>query len=291
MKLADAQTKLFAEFSQILKDNRLSHAYLFSGDFGSFDMAVWLAQSRFCQNLTDNLPCGICRSCCLISEGEFSDVKIIEPAGQIIKTETIRHLTQEFSQSGFEGQAQFFIIREAEKMHINAANSLLKFIEEPHSQIYIVMLTSDENKILPTIKSRAQLFYFPKNKVYLESLLQREGLLLSQAAAVADLAKDEAQALAIARDSKMLDMVKMAERFTKLLLAKDESLYLEAARLSFAVAEKNEQEAFFSLLTYQLGKEVKIKTARDYLQAVYKAQKMWQANVSFQNAIEYMVLT
>ena len=48
MKLAESQSKLFEEFSQIIRENRLSHAYLFSGDFGSFDMAIWLAQSRFC---------------------------------------------------------------------------------------------------------------------------------------------------------------------------------------------------------------------------------------------------
>lgn len=48
MKLAESQSKLFEEFSQIIRENRLSHAYLFSGDFGSLDMAIWLAQSRFC---------------------------------------------------------------------------------------------------------------------------------------------------------------------------------------------------------------------------------------------------
>ena len=46
MKLAESQSKLFEEFSQIIRENRLSHAYLFSGDFGSLDMAIWLAQSR-----------------------------------------------------------------------------------------------------------------------------------------------------------------------------------------------------------------------------------------------------
>ena len=151
MKLAECQRKLFEEFSQIIRENRLSHAYLFSGDFGSLDMAIWLAQSRFCLTPEDGLPCS-----------------------------HIRQLTREFSQSSFEGHAQVFIIRDADKMHVNAANSLLKFIEEPQSQIYIFLLTADDSRILPTIKSRAQLFYFPKNKAYLEDLLQREGLLLTQ---------------------------------------------------------------------------------------------------------------
>ena len=159
MKLAESQSKLFEEFSQIIRENRLSHAYLFSGDFGSLDMAIWLAQSRFCVTPENGLPCGHCRPCRLIAQGDFSDVKLVEPQGQIIKTDTIRQLTREFSQSSFEGQAQVFIIRDADKMHVNAANSLLKFIEEPQSQIYIFLLTADDSRMLPTIKSRATLLF------------------------------------------------------------------------------------------------------------------------------------
>lgn len=129
---------------------------------------------------------------------------MVEPQGQIIKTDIIRQLTREFSQSSFEGHAQVFIIRDADKMHVNAANSLLKFIEEPQSQIYIFLLTADDSRILPTIKSQAQLFYFPKNKAYLEDLLQREGLLLTQAKVLADFAKDETQALSLSKDKRFL---------------------------------------------------------------------------------------
>ena len=138
---------------------------------------------------------------------------MVEPQGQIIKTDIIRQLTREFSQSSFEGHAQVFIIRDADKMHVNAANSLLKFIEEPQSQIYIFLLTADDSRILPTIKSRVQLFYFPKNKAYLEDLLQREGLLLTQAKVLADFAKDETQALSLSKDKKVLDVIDIVERF------------------------------------------------------------------------------
>lgn len=291
MKLAESQSKLFEEFSQIIRENRLSHAYLFSGDFGSFDMAIWLAQSRFCLTPEDGLPCGNCRPCRLIAQGEFSDVKLVEPQGQLIKTDTIRQLTREFSQSSFEGQAQVFIIRDADKMHINAANSLLKFIEEPQSQIYIFLLTADDSRILPTIKSRAQLFYFPKNRTYLEDLLQREGLLLSQAKILADFAKDDAQALHLAKDNKALDLINAVERLTQSLLAKQALLYLDVAKLAVQCGEKSEQEMVWDFLTYQLGKDIQNPKARRWLELVYEARNMWLANVSFQNALEYMVLS
>lgn len=291
MKLAESQSKLFEEFSQIIRENRLSHAYLFSGDFGSFDMAIWLAQSRFCLTPEDGLPCGNCRPCRLIAQGEFSDVKLVEPQGQLIKTDTIRQLTREFSQSSFEGQAQVFIIRDADKMHVNAANSLLKFIEEPQSQIYIFLLTADDSRILPTIKSRAQLFYFPKNQAYLEDLLQREGLLLSQAKVLADFAKDDTQALHLAKDNKALDLINAVERLTQSLLANQDLLYLDLAKLAVQCGEKSEQEMVWDFLTYQLGKDIQNPKARRWLELVYEARNMWLANVSFQNALEYMVLS
>ena len=137
MKLAESQSKLFEEFSQIIRENRLSHAYLFSGDFGSLDMAIWLAQSRFCVTPENGLPCGHCRPCRLIAQGDFSDVKLVEPQGQIIKTDTIRQLTREFSQSSFEGQAQVFIIRDADKMHSSVPNAA-----PPSGRIWIRVMTS-----------------------------------------------------------------------------------------------------------------------------------------------------
>lgn len=291
MKLAESQSKLFEEFSQIIRENRLSHAYLFSGDFGSLDMAIWLAQSRFCVTPENSLPCGHCRPCRLIAQGDFSDVKLVEPQGQIIKTDTIRQLTREFSQSSFEGQAQVFIIRDADKMHVNAANSLLKFIEEPQSQIYIFLLTADDSRMLPTIKSRAQLFYFPKNRVYLEELLQKEGLLLTQAKVLADFAKDDVQALDLAKDNRILDLINTVERFTQSLLSNQDLLYLDVAKLAVQCSEKSEQEMVWAFLTYQLGKDIQNPQARRWLGLVYEARKMWLANVSFQNAMEYMVLS
>ena len=291
MKLAESQSKLFEEFSQIIRENRLSHAYLFSGDFGSLDMAIWLAQSRFCVTPENSLPCGHCRPCRLIAQGDFSDVKLVEPQGQIIKTDTIRQLTREFSQSSFEGQAQVFIIWDADKMHVNAANSLLKFIEEPQSQIYIFLLTADDSRMLPTIKSRPQLFYFPKNRAYLEELLQKEGLLLTQAKVLADFAKDDVQALDLAKDNKILDLINTVERFTQSLLSNQDLLYLDVAKLAVQCSEKSEQEMVWAFLTYQLGKDIQNPQARRWLGLVYEARKMWLANVSFQNAMEYMVLS
>lgn len=124
MDLECLQPQLFKDFNQILKSDRMNHAYLFSGDFASFDFALYLAKSRFCENLQEGRPCGKCRECQLIEDNDFSDVKIVKPTGQIIKTDTIREMMRDFSRSGFEGKSQVFIIQDCEKMHINAATQL-----------------------------------------------------------------------------------------------------------------------------------------------------------------------
>ena len=65
-----------------------------------------------------------------LNRGEFPDVTLIKPVNQVIKTERIRELVGQFSQAGIESQQQVFIIEQAEKMHPNAANSLLK-VQKP----------------------------------------------------------------------------------------------------------------------------------------------------------------
>ncbi|WP_165209039.1 DNA polymerase III subunit delta' [Streptococcus tangpeifui] len=286
MTLADLQPKIFQEFHHILKTGRLSHAYLFSGNFGSYEMALFLAQSQFCENLQDSLPCGQCRECRLIAERDFSDVKVIEPQGNVIKTDTIRELLRDFTRSGFEGKSQVFIIRDADKMHINAANSLLKFIEEPQSSSYMILLTSDESKVLPTIKSRCQIFRFPKNQEYLKNRLEQNGLLKAKASLIAAVADDEASALALTEMTKFDDLCRSLEKFIAGLDKDPDQSFLQVTRLASLVTDKAEQDLAFKLLLVMLGRTRQPRQVTK----VYQARQMWLSNVSFQNVLEYMVL-
>lgn len=291
MELEHLQPQLFKEFNQILKSDRMNHAYLFSGDFASFDFALYFAKSRFCENLQDSLPCGKCRECQLIAENEFSDVKVVKPSGQVIKTDTIRELMRDFSRSGFEGKSQVFIIQNCEKMHVNAANSLLKFIEEPQSSSYMILLTSDENKVLPTIKSRTQIFRFPKNKPLLIEQAEKAGVLKIQAEILAELSKTPEHLDEMMQDKKVLDVIQTCERFVTVLFKEKMLAYLETGRLVQVALEKSDQELVFQLLPLFLAKQFNQKVSLVYLEKSFKAQQMWKSNVSFQNALEYMVIS
>ena len=104
-------------------------------------------------------------------------------------------------------------------------------------------------------------------------------------------AKDETQALSLSKDKKVLDVIDIVERFEQSLLANHDLLYLDVAKLAVQCSEKSEQEMVWAFLTYQLGKEIQNPQARRWLDLVFKAREMWLANVSFQNAMEYLVLS
>lgn len=289
-ELKDLQPLVYQQFVTILEQGRLAHAYLFSGDFASFEMALFLSQALFCEEKVGVHPCGKCRSCRLIESNDFSDVTIVAPQGNFIKTDTIRELVKNFSQSGFESSQQVFIIRDAEKMHVNAANSLLKVIEEPQSTIHIFLLTNQEEAVLPTIKSRTQIISFPQNLPYLERILEEEGLLKTQASLIARLVSSQEEAKRLATNKSFIDLLDQAKKFTELLLTDSNRAYLQVGVLVSLAVEKAEQGRLFDVLSLLLAERLTEMIAREKMDAVLKAKKMWQANVSLQNCLEYLTM-
>ena len=284
------QPDQFDRFVHILEQDQLNHAYLFSGFFGSFEMAQFLAKSLFCTDKVGVLPCEKCRNCKLIEQEEFPDVTLIKPVNQVIKTERIRELVGQFSQAGIESQQQIFIIEQAEKMHPNAANSLLKVIEEPQSEVYIFFLTSAEAKILPTIRSRTQIFHFKKQEEKLILLLEQKGLVKKKATLLAQFCQSRAEAEKLANQASFWTLVDESERLLTWLLAKKKESYLQVAKLASLADDKEKQDQVLRILEVLCGQDLLKARIRQILQDLLEARKMWQANVSFQNAMEYLVL-
>lgn len=286
------QPVLLGQLEQVLKAQRLSHAYLFSGDFGSYALALYLAQSRFCQDKQEAaLPCGVCRPCRLIEQGDFADVIVVEPSGQTIKTDQIRRLVTDFAQSGFEQANQVFIIKGAERMHPNAANSLLKQIEEPNSSYYVFLIASDESKVLPTIKSRCQLLTCRPNRSYLMRQFEEGGLLPDQAKLLSQLVTDEGQVAQVLDNKKLPDLFRTSRQFLKQLVTRPDEAYLLASQLAVQASDKADQELLLELLLLQAGKDLAAHPENlPVLVGLEEARRFWQANVSLQNSLEHLVL-
>ncbi len=144
--------------------NRLSHAYIFEGDAGKmkFEAALYLASKLLCK--ADQRPCFSCNDCQRIVHQTHPNVIVIEPKKATIVKDDILQLQVEFSKTAVEVGPKIYIIKKAETMNAYAQNTLLKFLEEPHPDIYGILLATETTKLLPTIVSRSQNIHFKRPK-------------------------------------------------------------------------------------------------------------------------------
>ncbi|MCH8825633.1 MAG: DNA polymerase III subunit delta' [Chloroflexi bacterium] len=142
----------------------MSHAYLFSGphQVGKMTLAMDVARLLNCEAAEP--PCGDCRPCRRIADQLHADVRVIRVQGTgregrgrtAISIDQIRDVQKEASLKPYEGRYRVFIIDGAEQLTEEAANALLKILEEPPEGVVFLLLTSDTGSILPTIISRCQ---------------------------------------------------------------------------------------------------------------------------------------
>jgi len=150
--------------------NRLSHAYLLSGvsGLGKTDFAREFAGFLLCERavetrfIASQVSCGICRNCKQFSANTHPDFIFITPEekSNIIKIDQIRALSEKISRTSHAGGYQVVIISPADAMPVQAANALLKTLEEPNGKV-IIFLIDDQKQLLPaTIISRCQKINF-----------------------------------------------------------------------------------------------------------------------------------
>jgi len=180
------------EAVEILQDeiekNRISHAYLFSAKKGSgkTKLAFEFAKASFCEKSKVD-SCGSCLNCRKMDHQNHPDFKTISilEGKTAISIDQIRELKKEIAYKPYDSDHKIYIIEPAEKMTKQAANSLLKTLEEPPSFVTIILLTEDSGKLLPTIVSRCQQIKLSSvSQQKIKDLLLAEGLNQEQAAII-----------------------------------------------------------------------------------------------------------
>jgi len=180
---AQINMDVMQRFSRLLAGRRLAHAYLFVGpqDSGKTQTALSISQLVNCEG--PQAPCGQCASCRKIASGNHPDVHVIgNDAMEAIKIEEIRFILGRIQLMAYEARTKVFIIRNIELMTLEAANALLKTLEEPTPNTLMILTTSVPEANLDTIKSRCHIVkFFPSSVNRIAQLLTDEGLNIQEA--------------------------------------------------------------------------------------------------------------
>ncbi len=148
------------QLAAAMHQQQLAHAWLLQGaqGIGKRRLAERLAALLLCAQPADDQPCGQCRSCQLIAAGTHPDRIVLEPeeAGKPIKIDAVRELVKQLQLTPQVAKRKVVILDPAEAMNVNAANALLKTLEEPPGEAYLLLLSHVPGRLLATIRSRCQ---------------------------------------------------------------------------------------------------------------------------------------
>ncbi|GJH43495.1 DNA polymerase III subunit gamma/tau [Pasteurella canis] len=154
------QRHILAALSNGLKENRLHHAYLFSGTrgVGKTSIARLFAKGLNCVNGVTADPCGLCEHCKAIEEGHFIDLIEIDAASRT-KVEDTRELLDNVQYKPVQGRYKVYLIDEVHMLSRHSFNALLKTLEEPPEYVKFLLATTDPQKLPITILSRCMQFH------------------------------------------------------------------------------------------------------------------------------------
>lgn len=221
-----------------LARGRLGHALLFSGPrgLGKAATAAALARAACCRDPRGAGAlggCGVCPDCRQVEAGVHPDVRWVAPSPSNIRIEQVREILREAHLRPFSGRGRTFILRGADRLTEEAANALLKVLEEPPDGTRFILLTAMPGALLPTIRSRCQELPFrPLHpEAVAEMLRERAGLPGDEALAVARLAGgNPGLALEMAGSPRLGEARRLVER-----------------TLAFAAAGPADPQALFAL--------------------------------------------
>lgn len=173
-----------------IKENRISHAYLFTGSRGTgkTTCAKILAKAVNCENSVDGEPCNECEVCKGLDAGTIYDVVEIDAASNN-GVDNIRDLREEANYTPTRGKYRVYIIDEVHMLSAGAFNALLKTLEEPPAHVIFILATTEVHKLPATILSRCQRFDFKRIQpetmsIRLKEVAGYEGLELDDEAAL-----------------------------------------------------------------------------------------------------------
>lgn len=169
--------------SQQHMDQKLPHALMLTGHkgIGKYHFAKALGYFLLCLSPVNHVPCGRCKGCELNLAQTHPDFFLLRPEGtsRVIKIDQVRKLTDFFSKTAQQGGKKVAVIEPVEALNVNAANALLKSLEEPSGNSSLILVSHVPSQVMATIRSRCQQIAFPLPKTQ-ESLTWLSPLAVGQ---------------------------------------------------------------------------------------------------------------
>ncbi|KMT40428.1 DNA polymerase III subunit delta' [Melissococcus plutonius] len=305
VNLHDYQADIYQQLQRSFINKHLSHAYLFEGmkGTGKKECALWLTKLLFCTQIVNSEPCDRCNNCLRVQKEEHPDVLKIIPDGQTIKKDQVLRLKSEFTKSGMETTQKVFLIEQADKMNVSAANSLLKFLEEPNNESMVILETTQLIKMLPTIQSRCQILHFqPLNKRTLFKALLNEKVSQTSAELLIELTSSFNKAVKLSQDEWFNEARETIGQWVEYFKKDDLQAFIYVQKKMIKIFKEKDQQALsFDLLLayfYQLLKHsttfqdenLSLEKITSDMEFILQAKQKWEANVSWQGVMEQLAL-
>ncbi|HHY46364.1 MAG TPA: DNA polymerase III subunit delta' [Firmicutes bacterium] len=162
------QQEALSVLDRAVSSGHIAHAYLFIGPegVGKRTCAIEFAKALNCQEgscsrgCQGGIPCGQCPTCRAIADGNFPDVSVVSPSGATIRIEQVREVRRSAGLKAHTSGWRVWVFEDSDKMTEEAANALLRTLEEPPPRSVMVLTTSNPFLVLPTIVSRCQVVRF-----------------------------------------------------------------------------------------------------------------------------------
>ena len=249
---------------------RFSHAYLFEGDRGSgkMDFALELATMILDPEYPKETPL---RS--TIKKQQFANLIVVEPDGNAIKKEQITYLISELNKTSLVEGPRVYIIQHIDKMTASAANSLLKYFEEPHPNVVAILLTEQIGQILKTIISRSQTIHFQAlSKEQLHQDLLQAGVSDPVAGLAPLVTSTYAEALALTESEEFLQMIEIIKELGNIMANRYYNAFVYFRDKGQFIG-RDQIDLFLQLLIYYVKDVINYQTSQSLLFQDNKAMK------------------
>ncbi|MFA5442368.1 MAG: hypothetical protein WCX85_00150 [Bacilli bacterium] len=247
------QSVLYKVFSNAIQTDKLTHAYLLSGEPGTplKDVALYLAKSLVC-DMPEPLACERCLTCIRIEDGSFADLMIYDGQESTIKKNDVSEITSNFEKTALEAKGiMIYILHLVENMTSEAVNSLLKFLEEPGKNVYAFLTTENEAKVLPTIISRTQVLHLKtidKQQLIEESI--KQGCPREDAEILSFFLNDPTTILKTFQSQEYIDAkTALIKQLEALRYTKEEAIFVSQKDISPTIRSKEAARFYLDMLT------------------------------------------